>query len=202
MSYQNTAIWNIIPENNPKIIRGCSKCGCKSEYISTENFRVNANGKCVDVWLIYQCIKCKTTFNLSIYKGIRPKQIGTEIFDKFLNNDKALAMQYSFNSEILQQNKAIIDHETINYHIIQEIKENESSPCQFTIIRIQNVYNIRIRIHKLLSRQLQKSRKEINDLIAANLIYGNKGENLEKAFASDGIEIILKCYNPSPILDI
>ncbi len=66
MSYLRKYEYIIIPDESYTIIRHCPNCGIKSSYINSTNFRVNANGNRIDVWLIYQCKKCKHTYNLSI----------------------------------------------------------------------------------------------------------------------------------------
>jgi hypothetical protein len=66
--------WKIIPDHPPKIMRNCPKCGGQCEFESSGNFRINANSKTIDVWLIYQCINCNTTWNMEIFSRINRKQ--------------------------------------------------------------------------------------------------------------------------------
>ena len=47
----------------------------KMTFISTRRFRVNANKNKLDVWLIYQCKKCKHTLNIPIYERVSPQKI-------------------------------------------------------------------------------------------------------------------------------
>ena len=68
MSYLKKIEYEIVPKECFKVTRNCSGCGTKTRYINTKRFRVNANGNKLDVWLIYQCEKCKHTFNLAIYE--------------------------------------------------------------------------------------------------------------------------------------
>ncbi|WP_455794937.1 hypothetical protein [Clostridium butyricum] len=49
MSYDIENKYKILPRKSYEIIRNCPKCGCKTNYINTNNFRVNANGKALDV---------------------------------------------------------------------------------------------------------------------------------------------------------
>lgn len=91
--------------NTIKIWHRCSGCGKKKHFINTGKFRVNANGNRVDVWLIYQCEKCKHTLNLTVYERKRPRQISQEEYDLFLDNDEKLAMQYGNDIGFLKRNK-------------------------------------------------------------------------------------------------
>ena len=76
--------YEVIPVDTYKIIRQCSGCGCKSTFVSTNNFRVNANGNKIDVWLIYQCSKCRHTYNLTIYERIKAKDLNQEEYNRLI----------------------------------------------------------------------------------------------------------------------
>lgn len=77
-----------------KIIHKCGGCKKKQTFINTKRFRVNANGNKLDVWLIYQCSKCKHTLNIPIFERIAPHKISSELYEKFLANDEELARKY------------------------------------------------------------------------------------------------------------
>ncbi|MDY2783843.1 MAG: DUF1062 domain-containing protein, partial [Candidatus Pseudoruminococcus sp.] len=83
MSYSNTTEYVIIPKDSYAIIRGCAKCGSKSRFVNTNKFRVNANGSKIDIWLIYQCEKCRHTLNLTVLERVSPNEIG-ENYKRFL----------------------------------------------------------------------------------------------------------------------
>lgn len=180
--------WEIIPDVSPQIIRNCSKCGCKSNYINTGSFRVNANGNRVDVWLIYQCSKCKTTYNITIYERISPKKIPREEYEGFLANDPQLALEYSFNSNILKREKAEICMEDGAYHIRERIL-TDAEEAEMSRIVIRNSYHIRIRLDKLIAGKLDISRTAVRQAMKEKIIEGRDGESLEKAFAMDGMVV-------------
>jgi len=116
MSYLKKYQWELVPENLPKVKRNCPKCNEKSHYICSEKFRVNANKNNLDIWLIYQCEKCKSTWNMTIYERIKPSEISKYEYEKFLSNDKKLAREYAFNLSIYSKNKAeVILEEMLSY---------------------------------------------------------------------------------------
>lgn len=84
----------------------CGGCGKKQKFINSYRFRVNANGKSVDVWLIYRCKKCKHSKNLTIYERTRPGKIPEELFESFMNNDMETAMKYGSDIDFLKRNNA------------------------------------------------------------------------------------------------
>ena len=138
MCYLENKEFKIIPKNSYEVTRNCAKCGCKTNYINTNNFRVNANGNTIDVWLIYQCKKCKHTFNLSIYKRVNPFEIDKLEYEKFLSNDKELAFKCGINKELFEKNKADISESNIEYDIIQS--KNEVKNALFPFISKSNLY--------------------------------------------------------------
>ncbi len=117
MSYLYRNEYKIVPRQAFQILRNCSGCGCKMPYCSTGNFRVNANGNQLDVWLIYQCLKCRHTYNLTIYERVKPTDLQKEEYQSFLNNDLAAALQYGLDKEIFSKNKAEIIWDKMDYEI-------------------------------------------------------------------------------------
>jgi len=81
----------------PSRPRHCSKCKKTSRFVCSGKFRVNANGKHLDVWLIYRCERCNTTWNQEIFARVKPSRIDKELYQAFLNNDYELAMRYAGN---------------------------------------------------------------------------------------------------------
>lgn len=162
MMCYNNYNYQIVPDKAYFIIRNCGGCGCKSKYISTEEFRVNANGNRVDVWLIYQCEKCKHTYNLSIYERVRPNEIKAE-YEYFLANDKEFALKYGMNKALFTRNKAEIDCESVTYRL-EKIEAQDGSKEQGFVI--QNPYELKLRTDKVISQILGISRSEVKEFIS------------------------------------
>lgn len=165
MSYCNKE-FIIRPKEAYRLIKNCQGCGCKSSFINTGNYRVNANGNRVDVWLIYQCKECKHTYNLTIHERIRPSELPVEVYERYLTNDRELAMQHGMDKNILARNKAEIDSENISYEL--ELLSEETQ--QSSGILIRNPYNIKLRMDKVLAEVLPISRNGIKKLMKQNAI--------------------------------
>lgn len=91
-----------------KIIHKCGGCKKKQFFINTRKFRVNANGNKVDVWLIYQCKKCKHSLNIPIYERTAPSKIPHELYELFLANEEELAMSYGSDYSFFRQKHYVI----------------------------------------------------------------------------------------------
>ena len=92
-----------------RVFHRCGGCGKKQEFVNSGKFRVNANGKNVDVWLIYRCKKGKHSWNLTVYERTRPGRIPTELYEAFQANDPDTAMEYGRNLAFLKRNRAEFD---------------------------------------------------------------------------------------------
>ncbi|TGQ24417.1 DUF1062 domain-containing protein, partial [Mesorhizobium sp. M4B.F.Ca.ET.214.01.1.1] len=60
--------WTIAPEIAPRPLINCNRCGGVKAYRCSGKFRVNANGKRIDVWLIYRCADCDNSWNFGIFE--------------------------------------------------------------------------------------------------------------------------------------
>lgn len=95
--------------NTIKVYHRCGGCGKKRQFVNTGRFRINSNGNIVDVWLIYQCVKCKHSWNLAIYERKKLSKISTEEYQKLLENDTELAYLYGNDISFLKRNNAEIE---------------------------------------------------------------------------------------------
>lgn len=181
--------WELVPENLPVVKRNCPKCNEKTNYISSEKFRVNANKNNLDIWLIYNCEKCKSTWNMTIYERVKPHSINKHEYEKFLSNDRELAREYAFNLGVYSKNKAEVILDNINYKLIQReseayyIKENEF------VIEVACRYPIEVRVDKLLSDALGVSRSKIKDMHKKGIIFINDDKNSLNMKVRHGMEI-------------
>jgi Uncharacterized protein conserved in bacteria len=167
MSYLKFKEYKIVPVGSLSIIRNCSGCGGKSTFVNSSCFRINANGNCLDVWLIYQCNKCRHTYNLPIYERVKPHNIKPVEYLKLLGNDPELAYEYGNNTVFMQKNKAEVDWKSIKYDIIGTKLEDGNLKS----ITILNPYVIKIRTDKVLSEIMGRSRQEIRKMVLDNQIY-------------------------------
>lgn len=178
MSYLRKIEYRIVPDKSFKVIHNCAGCGCKRDYINTKHFRVNANGNKLDVWLIYQCEKCKHTLNLTIYERQNPDRIPKEEYLLFLANDEELADEYGRNLSFFAKNRAEVDAQSMTYDVVR-ISENtegidavshtsESATtdggCDVRagdLLVVHNSYGIKVRKERLAAQLLNMSRNQL-----------------------------------------
>ena len=172
MSYIRKYEYKLLPDKSYEVIRNCSGCGKKTNYINTGCFRVNANGNLVDIWLIYQCKTCKHTWNMTIYERVNKRSVSKMEFEGFAENSKKLAFAYGTNRDNFVRNRAEIDWNSISYTIEADnvyVREGVSAIQNGDMIIIHNESHIKVRGERLLSELLNISRTKVKKL----LIYKN-----------------------------
>lgn len=179
--------WVITPTATPAILRNCSKCGSNSRFLCSDSFRVNANGKNIDVWLIYKCAQCDTAWNMEILSRAKPNQIEPSLYESFVKNDPALAVKYAFDARILGKNKAAACYDDMTYIVEKEAIANGSN-----MIEIITDYDLNIRLDKLLSEQLSISRAKIKSLFEDGIILCQDSKATFKTKISGTIKLIIQ----------
>lgn len=194
MSCLNEYKWKIEPERFPKVIRNCPKCGCKTEYINTGKFRVNANKNSLDVWIIFQCKKCKSTWNMSIYERVNPGDIYKDEYIGFLENDEELMRVYAFDERLYGRNKAEVSMDDIGFKVNKssDWKQGEED----SVIDLSCDFPIKIRMDKFLSENLTLSRSSIKKLIEdGSITVGERNISKGRINPNLNIRISLKKQN-------
>jgi hypothetical protein len=89
-----TTIWRLRPLGVPVWPVACT--GCAASFLeSTGRFRVNANGRLHDVWLIYRCPRCQTRRKREIHRRVRADAPGIDL-DRYRADDPELAEACAF----------------------------------------------------------------------------------------------------------
>lgn len=166
--------WEVEYISQLPVIRYCKKCGKKTEYICSGLFRVNAQHKYLDIWLIYKCSNCDSTWNSTIYSSVNPKSLNPEILEQFHTNDYNLVKQYAMNMELLHRNGAEVG--IPEYKIVgQEININD-----LTQVHIISKYPCQLKVSTLLREKLGLSRKVFDEMLDCGIIRSNSGVDLKK----------------------
>ncbi|MCC2250729.1 MAG: DUF1062 domain-containing protein [Bacillota bacterium] len=160
MSFHHLFTYEIIALETPYIKRNCSKCKTNTEFYCSEKFRMNANQKLVDIWLIYNCIHCEGTWNYPILSRVNINKIESTLIQKFMNNDKETIWYYAF--QINQLRKLCNDVDT---DIRYELRKEKLNPLSSEVtIRICYKYDFGLRIDKLIAEIFAISRSKVNEL--------------------------------------
>lgn len=160
MCFYDLLTYEIIPLKTPYVIRNCSKCKRDTEFYCSEKFRVNANQKMVDVWIIYNCIHCEGTWNYPILSRVHVSKINPNLYQKFMNNHNETAWYYAFQIHHLRKLCKDVDT-NVCYDLRMERFESKFNDLT---IRINCNYDLDLRIDKVLAEILGVSRSNLKKL--------------------------------------
>ena len=69
----------------------CRRCDAPRAFESSGRFRLNANGKRLDAWLVYRCIACSASWNRPVFERRHRNTIGSAMLDALHANSPELA---------------------------------------------------------------------------------------------------------------
>lgn len=182
--------WIITPTNTPLFKRKCSKCRSSNLYYCSDKFRLNSQKKHIDVWLIYRCVKCDDTCNITILSRTKPELIDKDLFQRFSQNDKDTAWQYSFDIDTIRKNKMELDYSNIDYDIECESVslENIIAMKYDTIeFEVQTNFNIDLRLTSLIRRYFGLSANQLEKMLSAGSITVSFLGSVKKCKITNGL---------------
>ena len=167
--------WKITPETLPSVRRRCSGCGTKTEFVSSGKFRVNGNGRLLDVWLIYRCRNCKNTWNMAICQRVSPESIDRKKYEGFLGNSHELAEKYGTSREVFAQNGAEMVEAKGEYRVLITDMEIPCLEDGTQEIEIEMAGSLRLRADALFAGQWGITRSEVKKMLdGGKILCGNK----------------------------
>ena len=138
-------VWEIEYLSLPPVIKYCKKCREKKAFICSGQFRINAQRKSLDIWLIYKCSSCDATWNASLYSRISPQSLSLELLEAFHRNDKMLVEQFAINADLLHKNG--VEMGLPSYAIIGE----DFSTTEAVTLEIKSKYFVHIKVSAIIT---------------------------------------------------
>ena len=177
-----TIQWEVRLISPPSVLRHCKQCGKTVDYHSSGLFRVNAQKKSLDIWLIYKCAHCQSTWNMTIHSRISPQALDVRTLERFCNNDAALALQCSSDLSLLRKNGA--EFTSPNYHVV-----GDDLPDTPVYLHITSNHPCAVRVSSLLRARLGLSHRQYEQLIESGRLRDPDGGNLKKVRLNHGIRL-------------
>lgn len=176
--------WEIVYKGVPKVQRYCKKCGVKSTFTCSHLFRINAHKKSLDIWLIYRCVRCHTTWNATIYSCVHPDSIDRDLLARFHANDEALATSWAMDVGFLKGNGA--QPLCPEYEIVGESFEVGEQ----TQLVIQSQFSMPLKVTEVLKKQLGLSGRKLAELIARGEVTCDSKRDLRRAKVNQGLSLL------------
>jgi len=82
--------WTVRRTRLPLLSLRCVDCPSRSATTGNGRFRVNANGKLLDVWLLVRCVSCDRTSKLALHERATVRSLDPALLDGYHANDPKL----------------------------------------------------------------------------------------------------------------
>ncbi|MBB4794863.1 hypothetical protein BJY54_005475 [Streptomyces nodosus] len=100
--------WVIVPTCLPLVRRRCHTCGSE-RFRASGKFRVNANHKLIDVWLLALCAACGETTKLTVLERTHVRSVRPELLDRLHDNDPGLTAELLQDPVVQRRNRIALD---------------------------------------------------------------------------------------------
>ena len=189
---ETTITWEVKVKNTPLLIKKCSHCDSDRFYCS-DKFRMNAQKKNIDVWLIYRCVKCDNTCNLTLLSRSKPDLIDKTLFHSFSMNDKDTAWKYAFSTEMEKKNSLRLDYGSVEYVVVPDTSFEDLLNLSNEVIKIhiKCEFEFDLKLSSLIRRRFSLSANQVKRMFEDGIITisGNKPPQKHKVKNGDMILI-------------
>ncbi|MFG2890687.1 DUF1062 domain-containing protein [Streptomyces sp. NPDC048248] len=100
--------WVVVPTSLPKVLRRCHACASET-YRANGKFRINANHKLLDAWLLVLCTACGETAKLTVFERMNVRSVRPEMLDRMHDNDPRLAAELLQDPVVRRRNRVALD---------------------------------------------------------------------------------------------
>lgn len=159
-----TLRWRVAAAGAPFAVHPCGACGADAKFASTGLFRVNAQKKLIDVWLVYRCATCGSVWNSAVISRGSAKALGGKRLERFLANDPELALACALDVSLLRRNGAQRGPVTF---VVEGEDFDGRGGCR---VEITCEGALGLTVAQVLRHKLGVSRRELEQLVEAKCV--------------------------------
>ncbi|QIB48276.1 DUF1062 domain-containing protein [Streptomyces aureoverticillatus] len=100
--------WVVMPTCLPVVLRRCHACASQ-RFRANGKFRVNANHKLIDAWLLVLCTACGDTAKLTVLERTNVRSVRPDLLDRMHGNDPGLAAELLQDPVLRRRNRIALD---------------------------------------------------------------------------------------------
>lgn len=97
-----------MPTCLPLVRRRCHAC-TSQRFRTSGKFRVNANHKLIDAWLLALCTACGETAKLAVLERMNVRSVRPELLDRMHDNDPGLAAELLQDPVVRRRSRIALD---------------------------------------------------------------------------------------------
>lgn len=155
---------------------------------------MNAQKKNIDVWLIYRCVKCDNTCNLTLLSRSKPDLIDKTLFHSFSMNDKDTAWKYAFSTEMERKNNLRLDYDSVEYEVIPNTSLEDLLNLSNEVIKIhiKCKFEFDLKLSSLIRRCFSLSANQVKRMFEDGIITITSNKPPQKHKVKDGDMILIQ----------
>lgn len=108
MNIDRKARWAVRRRALPTVVRPCPDCPGTRHHPSGK-FRVNANGKLLDVWLLLSCAGCDRTSKVPVHERVHVQSLEPARLVAYETNDPAVVAALTMSASLAAKNRYRLD---------------------------------------------------------------------------------------------
>ncbi|MFD9820023.1 DUF1062 domain-containing protein [Streptomyces violascens] len=161
--------WVVTPTCLPLVLRRCHACA-SDRFRANGKFRVNANHKLLDAWLLVLCTGCGETAKLTVLERMNVRSVRPELLDRMHDNDLGLAAELLQDPIVRRRNRVALDWDNA-WRL--DTGGSERPDREAIDVSVRFAARIPVRPVRLIAEGFGLSRAEVERLIdEGNLVSG------------------------------
>ncbi|MFF4323354.1 DUF1062 domain-containing protein [Streptomyces sp. NPDC001568] len=162
--------WVVVPTCLPIVLRRCHRCP-SGRFRTHGKFRVNANHKLLDAWLLALCAGCGDTTKLTVLERTHVRSVRPELLNLMHDNDPGLAAELLQDPLLLRRNRVALDWDNA-WRLDTGAPDLPDGPDGEAIeVRVRFAARVPVRPVRLIAEGFGHARAEVERLLTeGNLV--------------------------------
>lgn len=164
MSHSPLAVtWRLRGTRPPRILHRCAGCSALSTFEPTGRFRVNANRRNLDVWLLLRCLACRRVLKATVAERAPVRSIAPAVLDGYQRNDPGLVAEVLADPSFRRRNRLALDFDGT----WELVREPTPPDRQRTVtVRVELTDPLAVRPVQVIAAGLGIPRNQVERLLA------------------------------------
>lgn len=169
MNITRKANWAVRECALPTVVRPCVDCSGARHHPSGR-FRVNANGKLLDVWLLLCCAACGRTSKVIVHDRVHVRSLDHGRLLAYQSNDAAMVREMAMNASFAAKNGYRLDW-TGTWDLESDLPFYAPHEPESIRVLVRFELPAPVRVERLLMLGLGLSRGEVRSMVAHKRIH-------------------------------
>jgi hypothetical protein len=162
------ALWVVRELGLPTIVKACVSCR-STRHHPTGKFRVNANGKLLDVWMLICCERCGRTSKIPVHERVHVRALKHERLLMFEGNAPALVRRLTADAALSGRAGHRLDW-TGTWELETDTPFHDLDRGASTEVLVRFELPVPVRVGKLLTAGLGLSGSALADVVGSGRV--------------------------------